>query len=331
MPSAPPIVHIGFPKTASTWFQKSFYPHVKAPRYIDRARVNAAFLNGDALRFDPAEARRTLGLTEGEAGILCEEGLSGYLHNGGAAGHITKGVAEQIRQALPDARIVIFLRAQPEIIVAAYQQYVRAGGTHSARRFLFPGDYLVGSNARAYKQPRFEVDFFAYSRIVELYEGLFGRGRVHLFLFEQFQRDGRDFLRRYAAELELEVDWDAVSLAPQLASYGLPLTWIARFFNLFTARSVFDKRHLVHIPGWYRLRRIILEALNRTGLFGQPPSLERLLGKVTARWIEGHFAEDNRRLAERRQLPLEQFGYPMASGQASERPRPGRWRKWLAS
>jgi hypothetical protein len=320
-----PIVHIGYPKAASTWFQKSFYPHVRAPRYIERPRVNAAFLEGNALTFDPAAARRTLGLGEGEPGILCEEGLCGYLHNGGVAGIVSRQVAEQIKAALPDAHIVIFLRAQPRILVAAYQQYVRSGGTHSAHRYFFPGDYLSGPNAVTYKQPRFDVDFFRYSPLVEFYETLFGRDRLHLFLFEQFQADGLDFLRRFAGELELDVDWDGVSLAPRLASYGRPLTWFARISNRFTARSVLDKHHVAHIPGWYKVRRSLLESLNRSGLFGRPPPLDRLVGRETAAWLEGHYAADNQRLAERYTLPLADFGYPMEfAGEPLERPKGNR-------
>jgi hypothetical protein len=331
VPEASPIVHVGFPKTASTWFQGAFYPHVRNPRYIERPRVNAAFLEANALTFDPAEARRTLGLGQGEAGILCEEGLCGYLHNGGVLGRESRAVAEQICAALPDARIVIFIRSQPEILVAAYQQYVRSGGTYGARRYFFPGDYLISHNAIRYKQPRFDIDFFRYAPLVEQYERLFGRERVHVFLFEQFRRGGMDWLRDYARRLELDVDWEAVSLAPRLSSYGMPLTYFARLLALFTARSVMDKRHLIHIPGLYKARRRMLEMLNRRGVFGAPPTLERLVGAATARWLENHYAEDNRRLAEMRGLPLADFGYPMVSGEALERPRPGRWRRLLAA
>lgn len=332
MSKATPIVHIGFPKTASTWFQKSFYPHVHAPSYIDRVRVNAAFLTGNALAFDPNRARHLLDLGAGGAGILCEEGLCGYLHNGGVDGAVSKDVADRIKRTLPNARIVIFLRAQPKIIVAAYQQYVRAGGTHGVHRYLFPADHLIGPNRVTYKQPRFDIDFFLYSRLIAYYESLFGPENVHLFLFEQFQREGLDFLGSYAGRLGLDVDWDRVSLAPRHASHGLPLTLFARFLNLFTARSVLDKDHLIHIPGWYRPRRILLEALNRSGLFGAPPSPERMLGKPLLGWIKRHYAPDNRRIAESHGLPLREYGYPM-DGEADliDRPTPGRWTQRLAS
>jgi len=313
---ATPIIHIGFPKAASTWFQKSFFPNVRSPRYIDRARVNAALLDANALTFDPAAALETLGMKGGDAGILSEEGLCGYQHNGGIDGIVTKEFAHRLKATFPDARIVIFLRAQPNVIVSLYQQYVRAGGTFGPQRYLFPKKHLKRPEVVTYKQPRFDVDFFLYSRIVALYDELFGRENVHIFLFEEFRRGGMDFLRRFSDELQLDVDWDKVSLEPRLAGYGAPLAFLARGLNLFTRRSVLDKHFIINIPGWYTPRRKLLEALNRTGLFGKPPRLEHLIGAGSTRELEAHFAEDNAVLAEGRGLPLREMGYPMPDVQA---------------
>jgi hypothetical protein len=324
-----PIIHIGYPKTASTWFQKAFYPHLKSPRYIGRDAIKAALADWIALDFDPAEFRKTLGLGEHEAGLISEEGLCGYLHNGGVGGMVSKVLAEQLKLAYPDARIVLFIRSQPSILVAAYAQYVRSGGTRSARRYFFPKDYLIGPNASTYKQPRFDIDFFRYSRLIELYEGLFGKDKVHVFLFEQFTSGGVNFLRDYADTLGLDVDWDAVSTDRKLKSYSLGLIRSARAMNLFTARSVNDKVSLTHVPGWYDARREILEQLNRTGLFGSSPRLEQIVGKRTAQWLAHYYVEDNVKLAKSHKLPLADFGYPMEATGVPDRDRPGRWRSFL--
>ena len=315
---ATPIVHVGFPKTASTWFQKAFYPHVRSPRYVDRERLFSALIEPNALTFDPAEAVSTLGLKLGEAGILSEECLCGYLHNGGIDGTVTRELARRIKAALPDARIVIFLRSQPGMIVAAYQQYLRSGGTYSAHRFLFPKEHLKGPEAVTYKQPRFDLDYFLYSRTIRLYEELFGTGNVHVFLFEDFRRDGMQFLRKYAHALDLDVDWDLVCLKPRLESYGSGLIGLARALNLFTARSALDKHYIVNLPGWYRPRRKILETLNRTGLFGRPPPLGRLIGTDAARALEARYAPDNASIAMDRGLPLREMGYPMPAADRAE-------------
>lgn len=325
----PPIIHVGYPKTASTWFQKAFYPHLVSPRYIGREAIKAALADWNALDFDPARFRETLGLATGEAGLISEEGLCGYLHNGGVGGMVTRVLAEQLKEAYPDARIVLFIRSQPTMLVAAYAQYVRSGGTRSASRYFFPKDYLIGPNAATYKQPRFDIGFFRYSRVIDLYEKLFGRERVHVFLFEQFAGNRNDFLRDYAGRLGLEVDWDRVSTDRRLKSYSLGLIRSARVMNLFTARSVQDKASLAHIPGWYDARRQILEQLNRTGLFGRPPRLEQLVGRRTAQWLADYYVEDNRRLADSHGLPLADLGYPIQASGVPDRSRPGRWRSLL--
>jgi hypothetical protein len=329
MTAGMPIIHVGYPKTASTWFQKAFYPHLKSPRYIGRDAIKAALADWNALDFDPAQFRETLGLGEHETGLISEEGLCGYLHNGGVGGMVSMVLAEQLKAAYPEARIVLFIRSQPSILVAAYAQYVRSGGTRSARRYFFPKDYLIGPNASTYKQPRFDIDFFRYSRLVALYERLFGAKNVHIFLYEQFARGGIDFLRDYAERLGLDVDWDQVSIERKHSSYSRGLMQVARASNLLTARSVSDKTSLLHVPGWYDARRQVLESVNRTGLFGGSPALDGLVGRPTADWLRDYYVADNRALAESHGLPLGDFGYPMDAVGSPERPLPHRWRKLL--
>ncbi len=52
-----PVIHVGYPKTASTWFQKAFYPHLRSPRYIGRDALKAELADWNALDFDAAAFR----------------------------------------------------------------------------------------------------------------------------------------------------------------------------------------------------------------------------------------------------------------------------------
>ncbi len=324
-----PIVHIGYHKTATTWFQKSVYPQVRNLAYVPRLRVKRAFLTASALHFDPAWTRAQLELTPGVAPILCEEELSGYLHTGGLMGFLSKEMAHRIHQVFPNARIVIFLRAQPEMIAACYQQYVRGGGTHSPRRYLWPVDSLSGAAAAQYKIPRFSFDHFDYDLLVGHYVSLFGRENVRVYAYEELQRDPRGFLERFANELDLELDVAAVPMAKQNASYSRPIARLARALNRFTDRTVNDKRHWIHIPRWYSLRRHAIEGLNRLGLFGKRAAPAELLGAQTIAWIGQRFWESNRRLAEQVPWDLAAFGYPLDPPPAPiDRPRRAKWLRW---
>jgi hypothetical protein len=326
---AKPIVHIGYHKTATTWFQKSVYPLVRSHAYVPRDRVKRAFLTASALHFDPAWTREQLKLAPGMAPILCEEELSGYLHTGGLMGFLSQEMAHRIHQVFPDAHIVIFVRAQPEMIAACYQQYLRGGGTYAPRRYLWPKDSLSGAAAAQYKIPRFSFDHFEYDRLAAHYGELFGRENVSVYAYEEIQRDARGFLERYAKEVGITLDASAISMGRQNASYSRPLAWLARVLNRFTDRTVNDKRHWLHVPRWYSARRFALERLNRMGLFGGRASPDELLGAQTTAWIRQRYWESNRRLAQGVPWDPAAFGYSMdAPDVAVERPRRPRWLRW---
>ncbi|HEY1605881.1 MAG TPA: hypothetical protein VGF77_09820 [Allosphingosinicella sp.] len=288
-----PIVHIGYHKTATTWFQRSVYPHATSHRWIERPRVQAALLQPSGMHFDAARARALLG--EGDDGrplLLCEENLSGYIHNGGLHGFLPPAVAGRIREVLPDARILVFVRSQAAMIAACYRQYVRGGGTHGVHRYLFPSLYLHGAYAQPFKVPRFAFDHFDYDRLVALYDGLFGRENVHVYPFEDLA-DHQAMLARMETDLGLSLDRERLRFDRPNASWNDAMLPAARLLNHFTARTVEDKDRVADLPGFYAARSGLLTALSRILPRRRGPSL---LGIGLERWIEARFAASNARL-----------------------------------
>jgi hypothetical protein len=322
-----PIVHIGFHKTGTTWFQDCVYPRVRNLRYVPRARTQAALLEPSAFAFDAAEAARQLELASGPV-ILCEENLSGYPHNGGLHGFLTQAVAQRIRATLPEARIVVFLRAQHEMIAACYQQYVRGGGTFSSQRYLWPSDWLRGAQSQTFKIPRFSFDHFEYDRVIAHYSALFGAGRVHVYPYEALQRDARALLERFAKDLELELDLASVPMDKRNPSYSPAVLALTRVLNRFTARTVNEKRYWVHVPQWYSVRRRIVELLNRGSTRASP---EDVLGAQALAWIRQRYWESNRRLEQLVRWSPAELGYPMdPPDEHVERPQRAAWLRWMA-
>lgn len=311
-----PIVHIGYHKTATTWFQHSVYPHATSHRWIPRARVQEALLYPSGMHFDP-EAARAL-LMEGDDGrplLLCEENLSGYIHNGGLHGFLPPAVAERIQAVLPDAQIVIFVRSQASMIAACYMQYVRGGGTHGVHRYLFPSLYLHGAYAQPFKVPRFAFDHFDYDRLVAHYDALFGAENVHLYPFENL-RDQPAMLARLEADLGLSLDRTRVGFDRANASWSLSMLPAARFLNHFTARTVEDKERVAHVPGFYVVRARFLGSLNRLFRRGRTG----VLGPTIEQWIEARFAASNARLRALRPGLLPEALYPVGAGKEAPMP-----------
>jgi hypothetical protein len=199
---------------------------------------------------------------------------------------------------------------------------VREGGTASLRRYLFPESYRHLGKSRVFKYPHFRFAQIDYRGLVEHYDGLFGRANVHVFAYEQLRRDRDSVLARMQAELGLQVETATVSSRRVNDAYRGGLIPFARLLNLFTNRSIADKRTLVHIPYWYPVRKHLLRQLNRTPLFGRPPSPDSLPPEI-GEWIKGRFWSNNRWLAERTGLDLRAMGYPL-DPPAAPIDRPGR-------
>lgn len=292
-----PLVHIGYHKTGTTWFQESFYPHVRGGRYVPRKTVRAAFLAPGALQFDAAQARTLVG-GAGRA-LLCEENLTGGLHNGGLAGCLSKDVAHRLHAALPEADIVIFTRDQETAIASAYLQYVKGGGTCSARRYLFAQERFSPVAPERDEAPRFRFDHFDYGPLIAHYDALFGRDRVHVYAYEDFRRDPRGFARHFARRHGLDVDIDALDFSARNPSLSRALLLGCRVANLFTRRAVSDKYCLVHIPGWYKASRVLMRRANASGWFGRPLRAADVLGEEERRLIAARYRAGNEALRRR--------------------------------
>lgn len=304
-------MHIGYHKTATTWFQRHVYPQATSHRWVPRAVARQVFLDPWGLAFDPLAARRALACPSDPRPVaVCEENLSGYIQNGGLHGLMAPEAARRIHATLPDARIVIVIRAQPEAIAASYVQYVRAGGTHAPGRYLFPARHLTGARRHPYKSPAFAFEHFAYHHLIGFYDELFGRRNVTVMTYEDLRRDPAAFLDRYAREAGLIVDADQAVRHRPNGSFGPTTLLVGRATGLFTARSVTDKTWLVSLPGFYELRRRLLQAMSA---FDRGGSAEAILGAANVAHIRSYFAASNAETARLRALDLAELGYPMAT------------------
>ncbi|MGC6330126.1 sulfotransferase [Rhizorhabdus sp. FW153] len=304
-----PLFHIGYHKTATTWFQRALYPHVRNRRYVPQAQVRHALITPNALHFDPAIARQIVS-SEGGIPICCEENLTGGLHSGGLAGCQSKDIAHRIHASFPDAHIVIFVRDQVDAIAAAYVQYVKGGGTHGVDRYLFGAARLGPRAPERDEIPRFQFEHFAYDRLIAQYDALFGEARVHVYRYEHFRADRRAFMAHFARHHDLDIALDKVDFSVANPGLSVRLLRAMRVANRFTRRAVADKSHLVHLPGWYKLSRRAMRQIAASGWNGRsakasdilPTSLIQSIRhrfRASNAWLDERMARQDRRLAAR--------------------------------
>jgi len=303
------LVHIGYHKTGTTWFQEQFYPRVHGASYVARKLVRSSIIEPRAFSFSPETARQSiLEVTGDRRPLLCEENLSGYVHNGGLGGLLSKEIAGRIRAVFPDARIIVFLRSQPKMVRAAYAQYVLAGGTESLSAYV-GWERKKGVGKYWYKAPAFAFEQLQYQPLLDHYAGLFGKEAVQVYLFEEFAADPRRFAKRFAAEQGLDVDCDQLEYTPVNKSLTPRQLRILARLNLLTARSVGNKRWIADRRHWYDRRWTWLWRVER--YCGRWYSDEPLLTPAQDALIAATFAASNAELERSWALPLSAHGYPL--------------------
>lgn len=310
-----PLVHVGYHKAASTWLQKSLFcasGGVFAP-LADLAGSIDLLIRPHALEWSAEPVRARVQQVRARSGsripVLSNEEFSGNPHAGGFG---SVEIAQRLSEVLPDARILIVVRRQPDAILSTYKQFIRRGGTLSPRQYFDP-------DASHFRFRRFRTGHWEYDRLVALYARLFGGDRVRVLPFEQLRRDRDAFLAEIARFCGIP-RLHASSGEGENRSMSALATGVQRRLNRIFLRD--DVNPTAPFRCW-RLERW-MESIDRALLRRLSGPTERALSARVARICEGRFEESNARLAAIAGLDLACFGYalPGATGAcATETPR----------
>lgn len=184
MPDTPPLIHIGYHKTATTWMQTALFQPVHGYRMLaDHDEIFARVVQPHGLLFTPGPmqaliAERAADLPEGHVPVVSSEILSGHPFHGG---QMSDDYARRLKAIAPDAKILISIRNQLKILPSVYMQYLLRGGT------LPPAAFFAGTEVPGFFG--FRPEHFEYDRLVALYQSLFGRANVHVLPQENLQSD----------------------------------------------------------------------------------------------------------------------------------------------
>jgi hypothetical protein len=305
-----PVIHIGYPKTGTTWFQNHFYPKLTNYRYLGRQLVFKHLIEPDIFSYDPSISKSKLEIT-GDNIVICEELLLGGIDIGYGNGSYIKEMALRLKQTFPNGKVVIFIRNQVDIIASWYYQYIRTGGSYSVKKFL----YRKNMYNLFYKEyDLFSFKILEYDKIIDLYCSIFGKENIDIYLYEDFfnQKGSfiKDYRERYGFELTDSIKFEFF-VKPN-TRYRFILLCIARFVNYFTNRNHVFKRYFFHIPYIFELSLRIFEKLNKFSVFGPRASNKTILGNKTISYINNYYRETNKRLLEKYNIErISHYNYPV--------------------
>lgn len=179
------IIHIGFPKTGSTYLQSYFESHPSI--HHNRSRFNS-YVNTGHISDEIIEEL----YPDEKIDILSEELLSIW------SGDISKvkfqsynmeydfeihqkNTAEQLNLIFPKAKILIVTRGFQSLFNSLYSQYILTGGTNSKKKFSKESEEII-------------LKLYNYNKVIDLYSSLFSKDQLIVLPFEWLQENPNEFL-----------------------------------------------------------------------------------------------------------------------------------------
>jgi len=296
-----PVFHIGANKAGSTTLQQALFarhpgilslakpqPNADAEKAVDAivAACDKRRAGGD---WDANNVRalwrRAIVDADGRVPVYSHEELIRYhLYSPPDGDRLARAVTAMAGPV----RVVIVIRHQVRLIESLYIHKANSSN------YLGADDWLSS-----------ESENFAYAyrfcEIAEAWMRVVGNENVGVFLFEELAADSAAFARRLCAFLGVDAEIAVQLLANQHQNIrkSARTQAYAKLRAAFLPEISFGK---ALPPPLRRVWRSYLERGHRAKI-DLPPNW---LSKITK-----YYSADNRRLAERFQLPLQSYGYPM--------------------
>ncbi len=183
------IIHVGFPKTATTFLQKNVFPYLEL-NYIGKNYVPLAGIIDERWKIlkelkdlskDISSTYKKLEkfIDRDNINLISEEEFS--------TGHFLIGnendgllISKRLHKLFPNAKIIVGVRELKDLVISLYREYILEGGVHDFKHFLY--NILV-------------IEKYNYKRYMETLQNLFGSENIFIFKFEDFKRDNKKVIK----------------------------------------------------------------------------------------------------------------------------------------
>ena len=305
------LVHIGFHKTGTSWLQDEvfdkkdgdFHPISKLAHHFvfdqDGFILNSFDMNETVIREELQKVLKNTPLSSERMPVMSYERLSGSPFAGGVNGN---SHAARIKNVFPQAKILIVIRKQADVILSGYFQYLTGGGTLGIDKYLYSKQNGL--------RPFFTGNHYHYHHIVSGYQGLFGKKQVLVLPYELFRLDKQAYLERIARFTGQEIKVQEVDTKVYRNKGEHQFTrYHFRFLN-----TMIKSTELNNFSFWHgALTKGLSWRLLSFGKRLFPASLDQKLKvKLNAKistYIAGRYEESNQKLNALIDDDLEDYGY----------------------
>ena len=300
--SRPPLIHVGYQKTASTYLQDNVFSNDEvfyAPWGTQSALAIEHFVLAHPSRYEVEQVRDALSVSDGRTPVVSHEDLLGYPVFGR---YYPETALQRIAAAFPDARILVCIREQNSMILSNYFQYIRQGGT------LDLAEMLTAYKDRPGFRPIMRLDHFEYDLTYAITKKYFDPKQV-LFCPIELLKDGDRFLQSIADFLDIKRPEVSAQKVANKRSSDIGLS-VERSLNRLLPNPAIRPANYGDYPLRVRARKRIVRLVDKYAgniNFGRSEG-ERLKALVDD-YVGDYYAGSNDRLATITGLNLSAMGY----------------------
>lgn len=306
MPHDPVLLHVGYIKTATTFLQNQVFAGPEEGLELaagpqTRAQMVQEILLGDDYAFDADATRARLEAlaapvrARGNLPVWSEEMLLG---NPPVRRYDGFANARKLKQAYPEAQVLITIRRQPAIALSIYREYVLGGGALPLR-----GVIGTGAEALSYT-PVLRPEFLHFDRAIRHYIGLFGAEKVLVLPQEMLATDPQAYFGALSQFTGCAIAHDRPR-AREHVGEGFSALALRRRSNRFIVKDPTRKGR----QGLDHLTDRVIRRLD--GVLGRNARLRRTHEAQIAARYAGLFAQSNQQTAALTGLPLDALGYEL--------------------
>lgn len=305
------LIHIGYHKTASTWFQKELFgpgseQFVPLCERGNPRRLGRKLVIGDdgyllppyslhAKSFPEALRRAREHVADsGRTPVISEERLSGNPHASGFDGH---RISERLAHHFPEARILCVVREQNDATLSHYRQYIRIGGTASLEGYL--------TAAYDGRRPGFSPHHLRYMDLVQQYHRVFGPESLLVLPYEMFRERPEQFVERLGEFLGRPLHAAALKTGRHYNRRRKDrLLLRCPALNALQKPTAVDGPSPIYFPGSSMLLKLALAVGN-----GILPDVDASLRKRVEAFVGDRYDQSNKELSRLIGIDLSQWGY----------------------
>ncbi|MFB6344813.1 MAG: hypothetical protein ABEK50_03455 [bacterium] len=239
--SKPLFIHIGYHKTATTWFQNQVFNNHPQLEYLGKAYPDHPSFRMSELKEHIISAPDTVFSVSDTQDLLSSilddhplngSTLYGMSYEGLSAGDNWFGgrnfyVADRLKSVFEDfdVKILVGIREQTSMVESMYSEYVKLGGSESLERLLFS----------PFSEADDLLEKLKYAPVIDHYKDRFGANNVKVYLFERFKQDKQKVLEDICDFLgitvpDLQDETTSKKSNPRLSRFGLGSMRLANHF-----------------------------------------------------------------------------------------------------